>query len=192
MGIHTGIAIDGEVEDYLLAILPESLDFGDAPEPYPTLAIDLGAKHIIGEFFLGDVVDPEPDGQPDPNALGDDDVGAVDDEDGIIFLEGLNVGETSDVEVSVTTPIVTGGYLNAWIDFDQNGIWDEMNEQIITDELLFVGVDTLEIAIPDTAAKGTTFARFRFSPAAGLKPIDPLPFNSLDIFVGEWERRKSK
>ena len=68
---------DGETEDYLLLIDEEpELDFGDAPDPcYPTLLASNGARHTIDGPWFGpadDAPDPEPDGQPDADAMGDD------------------------------------------------------------------------------------------------------------------------
>ena len=50
-------------------------DFGDAPEPYPTLIADEGAEHALAEIspYLGrERPDLEDDGIPDELALGDD------------------------------------------------------------------------------------------------------------------------
>ncbi|MEZ5082274.1 MAG: hypothetical protein R2750_02290 [Bacteroidales bacterium] len=55
---------------------PNSI-FGDAPENaagnYPTTLAFNGAHHtIVPGIFLGNLVDPEPDGQPGPGADCDD------------------------------------------------------------------------------------------------------------------------
>jgi hypothetical protein len=57
---YTGLAPDGEVEDYYV-IIEEPLDFGDAPDPtYPTLSVSNGARHLISpNLFLGATVDAE-------------------------------------------------------------------------------------------------------------------------------------
>ena len=68
----------------------KNLDFGDAPDPlystageYPTLLANDGARHNIGGPYLGSIApDAETDGQPDADALGDDNNG-IDDEDGV-------------------------------------------------------------------------------------------------------------
>ena len=55
---------------------------------YPTLALNNGARHVIGGPWLGDATDKpdaEPDGQPHPQALGDDlSPTTSDDEDGVV------------------------------------------------------------------------------------------------------------
>ena len=69
-----GRASDGEVEDYRIGIEQGSpngeLDWGDAPDkPYPTLAANNGAVHLIANgAYLGARVDPAADGHPDPFA----------------------------------------------------------------------------------------------------------------------------
>lgn len=50
-----------------------NFDFGDAPDSYGTLLATNGARHgIVPGFHLGPTIDGEPDGQPTPNATGDD------------------------------------------------------------------------------------------------------------------------
>ena len=118
----SGMAFDGEVEDYQVFIEEEFLlDFGDAPDPtYPTLLVSNGARHVIAPNgpLLGFVIDPEPNGQPDPLALGDD-MNGLPDEDGVVFTSAIlpGAGATVDV-VNANVP----GLLNAWIDFDGDGI----------------------------------------------------------------------
>ncbi|MGZ0173411.1 MAG: cadherin domain-containing protein, partial [Planctomycetales bacterium] len=112
-------------ETFDLSVTSVALDFGDAPTttalPYATLVGNDGPRHIIGDLFLGSTVDAEADGQPDPAALGDDNNSALeppaDDEDGITFLSALNVGTTRQFRVNASR----AGFLDAWIDFNQNG-----------------------------------------------------------------------
>ena len=79
------------------------IDFGDADDPtYPTLLANDGARHMLdGVTFLGGTVDPEPDGQPDGTATGDDNDGNNDD-DGIIFNPILAGGPA---QITVTTSV---------------------------------------------------------------------------------------
>ncbi len=141
------------------------LDYGDAPDIYATLFEDDGAAHVIDTtLYLGDKIDAEADGQPGTFALGDDQNG-IDDEDGITFpslYRGANV--TFTVKASAQ------GYLNAWIDFDGNGSWEEGDEHIFVDEPLDAGFNYISGYIPEGADAGYTFARFRFSTATGLEP----------------------
>ncbi len=184
----TGPAKDGEVEDYLIAILPP-IDFGDAPEPYPTLFADNGAFHMLSQWYLGELIDAELDGLPHPDALGDDSDN-LDDEDGIIFLDELTSGAQASIEVKSNVPVGHSGYLSAWVDFDQNGSWESL-EQVIIDVELFGGLDTLTISIPTNASPGETFMRFRFSNQTGLGPTETFLFPAeINIKPGEVEDYK--
>lgn len=162
-----GCAPDGEVEDYQVNIaMPNILDLGDTPDPgYPTLLINNGAAHIVdGITFLGATVDVESDGQPDPLALGDDNSGIPDDEDGVTFDWPLLPGSPAKLTVIASVT----GLFNGWIDFDVDGTWTQANEHVFTDVLLAAGSNNLHFIVPSTALPGGTFARFRFSTISGL------------------------
>jgi len=143
------------------------LDLGDAPDStYPTLHASDGARHVLGgAHHLGSSVDSEPDGQPTAFADGDDTHGA-DDEDGVVFAASLLAGADESFQVTASV----AGMLNAWIDFNADGDWDDLGEQVFTDEPLVAGSNGLSVVIPLDAAVGTTFARFRFDSAGGLTP----------------------
>lgn len=111
--------------------------------------------------YLGDSVDYEGDGQQNSTATGDDTDN--DDEDGVIFTSLLTAGSTATVDVTAHVPLCsTGGYLNAWIDFNGNDDWADPGEQIFTDKALNGGLNTPTFPVPADAEPGTTFARFRF------------------------------
>ncbi|MEL6837629.1 MAG: GEVED domain-containing protein, partial [Bacteroidota bacterium] len=62
----TGLALSGEVEDYMVQII--GFDYGDLPDTYTTTG-DEAPRHIINEdLTLGDCVDTELDGIPEPMA----------------------------------------------------------------------------------------------------------------------------
>ncbi len=143
------------------------LDFGDAPDSasspsYPTLEANNGARHVIGSLFLGAGVDADGDGQPS-------DMADADADDGIRFLTSLVAG-ASATRSSVSVTASMSGRLDAWIDFNRDGDWDDIGEQIIDSEDLAGGENTLGFVVPASAADGTTFARFRLSSAGGLSP----------------------
>jgi uncharacterized repeat protein (TIGR01451 family) len=148
-----------------------AMDFGDAPISYGSASAEINLfKGIDGnyEFFvmLGDTIDHEMANSPSALADGDDN-SSVDDEDGVIFptlLKGANV------TIPVTTKVrgSGSGSLNAWIDWNGNGYFDDVGEQIINDELVFeTQVTNLLVNIPMDAVTGTTFARFRFGENVG-------------------------
>ncbi len=173
-----GYAANGEVEDYATTMAASTgsggntnvgsgnVDWGDAPSPYQTLAVENGASHKINDGIrLGANVDDEPDGQPQINANGDDNNG--DDEDGV-SIAAMTPGTLGIAQVNV----IGGGYLNAWIDFNGDGDWKDAGEQIATSEYLITGGNPNQITflVPANAVVGATFARFRFGVDAALPP----------------------
>lgn len=143
-------------------------DWGDAPLPYPTLAAHQGASHgLLPGFQLGALIDSERDGQPHPNALGDD-LNRLDDEDGVKFTGPLFAGMTATIEVTVMNGRYPAGYLQGWIDFNRDGDWNDPGEQIIKDRLLGEGVHQITFTVPAGAAVGQSFARFRYGFEPGL------------------------
>jgi uncharacterized repeat protein (TIGR01451 family) len=122
---YIGLAQDGEVEDYQAEIV--SLDFGDAQATGQTLLNDDGARHPITGLFLGEMIDSDPDGQPNADATGDDNDGDFDgngdDDDGITFLIRDGHGKASLYSDAYNTLVAEvagnqGGYLNVFLDFD--------------------------------------------------------------------------
>ncbi len=136
-------------------------DYGDAPATYPVLLSDNGARHAIdNSLYLGNSIDGESDGSPGSTA--EDDTS----DDGIIFLTELKAGEAAIAQV--TTSGV--GILNAWLDYNGDGDWDDDNEQIATDLLVSSGDNYISFDVPSTATSGSSYARFRLSSSSGLQP----------------------
>jgi hypothetical protein len=167
----TGVANDGEVEDYGVYIEHEqNVDWGDAPDSvqaplYPTLFANNGAHHVIlPGMFLGLLVDPEPDGQPNVPCTGDDiDLlypSLGDDEDGVIFTTALQPGGFAGVDVIASV----AGTLDAWADFNTDGDWDDALERIFTGQPLNPGINSLVFGVPAGASQGSNIvSRFRYS-----------------------------
>jgi len=143
--------------------MPNELDFGDAPDPtYPTLLASDGARHVVQPgFCLGGLVDIEPDGQPTPLADGDDLGGMWDDEDGVVFIPPITQGAIAQVDVTASAQ----GVVDAWVDFNKDGDWADANEQILTGQVVFPGLNNLFFNVPLNARPGQTCSRFRFSSA---------------------------
>ena len=134
------------------------LDYGDAPETYPTLLADDGARHVATGPTLGTARDTELDGQPTALANGDDTNGTAD-EDGIVGASSFAPGMTDAwVEVVVSAD----SYVNAWIDFNGDGTWDS-SEQLATDLALTAGTNHVTFAIPANAVPGVSYARLRLT-----------------------------
>jgi hypothetical protein len=179
----TGQAPDGEVEDYEVPIEePIELDFGDAPDaPYPTLLVSNGANHVIvPNIYMGMLIDGEPDGQPNANATGDD-TSNQPDEDGVVLTSLLDPISTATVDVTVSV----AGHLDAWIDWDNNGIWDP-SDQIFAAQPLVAGLNSLTFTVPSigkAAPAFDTFSRWRYSLAGGLPPDGPAPEGEVEDYM---------
>ncbi len=136
-------------------------EFGDLPDgPYPTLLASNAAVHLIpdgSQVFLGTLLDAEPDGQPTAGADGDDNnpISGPDDEDGVTFLQPFQPGQPAQIEIVASTD----GYLNAWVDFDGDGIL----EQIASDQFLSAGTNTITVNVPDVQLASQIYSRFRFT-----------------------------
>ena len=206
---YTGKAPDGEVEDDSVWIDTSHvnvLDYGDAPDNkfypiYPTLKAHQGACHFSDcHVRLGKYTDAENDGQPNTLANGDDTHGAPDDEDGVTFPNPFSATNNLITVwphnyLSANTIV----YLNGWIDFNHDHVWDNSSGSvehiIVNDQILYDGtsccfdsnhpgtVRNYQVAIPSGAA-GYTYARFRISDIPGQGPTQP---TSSPITIGEVE-----
>ncbi|MEC9097296.1 MAG: GEVED domain-containing protein, partial [Planctomycetota bacterium] len=93
------------------------------------------------------------------------------------FVDALVRGNTDvTVEVTASTGGYGGGLLNAWIDFDGDGIFDvaaedgDYSELIISNQVLVDGANLIDFSIPADAQLGATYARFRYSYEGNLGP----------------------
>ncbi|MFT6758443.1 MAG: LruC domain-containing protein [Chitinophagales bacterium] len=139
------------------------LDFGDAPDTYSTSMATNGARHEVGgNIFLGTTVDGETQAYISPSS--DDEVSS-DDEDGVNFITSLSAGAEAIVNVE-TNDI---GYLNAWIDFDKNGVFSS-DEKVVDGQALAAGSHNIAYFVPGAAKQGATWSRFRYSSIESLNP----------------------
>jgi hypothetical protein len=172
--------IEGTTE---IRIAVTYVDFGDTPDPtYPTLLESDGARHLlIGNYFLGEGVSAESDARyeldEDDNPIGD--AGGDTFDDGVVFHSPLMSG--ADVDVTVTASR-SGGVLDAWIDYNRDGDWDDSGEQVFNGTPLGAGENDLIVAVPAGLDPGTTFARFRFSSAGGLDPTGQAPDGEVEDY----------
>ena len=179
---YNGLVLNGEVEDYKVSITTYTLgnlDFGDAPDPsYPTLLASNGARHtIVPGIHLGNLVDPEPDGQPGIGANCDDldclYPSSGDDEDGVIMPSFVIQGSAVNITVSASV----NGYLDAWMDFNIDGDWADAGEHIFTNKPLTAGSNNLSFTVPVNAVTGQSYVRFRFRDFSGSISYDGLVSN---------------
>lgn len=182
----------GETEDYYFTpIVAERRDWGDAPDAagsvgYPTLAVNNGANHLISpNVFLGSAIDQDADGQPDANALGDDNDPDGDDEDGVTFLTPIIPGATARINVVAST----SGKLDAWLDFGRDNSWAEPEDRIAASVPLVPGDNLILVPVPVQARAGVSFARFRFSTAGGLGFAGPASDGEVEDYQVTIQRR---
>jgi hypothetical protein len=110
------------------------------------------------------LINAEPNGQPNVNASGD---GASD--DGVVIANNEIVAGRTATEVTVFPSV--DGVIDAWIDFNGDGDWNDPGEQIFVSEAVTGGNPSgvvLTFDVPAAAVEGTTYARFRFSTEGGL------------------------
>ena len=138
----------------------QGFDWGNAPAPYPTLRVDNGARHpILAGYGLGALVQGTPDGEPNANA-------AAVDNDGVVLPGSVSPGQSFTIRVTNTGT----GSLQGWIDWNRDGDWNDLGEQIFQNVSLTAGTHTFNVTAPASAVPGTTFARFRYGKEGGLSP----------------------
>lgn len=99
-----------------------------------------------------------------------DDVGQFDDEDGVTFLSRILPGCPAQAAVVTST----AAKLDAWIDFNQDGDWDDSDEKIFNSVSVNAGNNILSftgstnIVRPGGIVRGLAYARFRLSTAGNL------------------------
>lgn len=122
-------------------VAPAAFDYGDLPdlvngvgsEEYETLAANGGPSHqIIDGLFLGNTVDADTDGSPSTIAAGDDSTG-IDDEDGITSFSSLNIHPGGNLKLPLVVTNTTGeiAYVEAWIDWNGDGDFNDLNEMVV-------------------------------------------------------------
>ena len=151
-----------------VATIPAVLnrDYGDAPIAFAfsTSLAGFGARHIATGPMLGTIRDTEPDvtGSTLSNA---DNITATNDEDGVT-VGILTPGANATATVFVTSS--GAAKLDAWIDFNRDGDWDDTGEKIANSVSVVNGPNTLTFAVPGSASISLNYARFRISTAGGL------------------------
>ncbi len=168
-----GAAIDGEVEDYVVEIVSGvAMDFGDAPTAgqtgqlasYPVTVADDGARHLIGGPRFGAAVSPELDGTPNLDAA----IEEQQDPSLGIEVSELVVGQAGQISFDVQGQ---DGFVNAWIDYNRDGSWDDTDESIVRDKLVPAGtIANYYFSVFHSLAGQETFIRARVASTPGLGP----------------------
>ena len=158
--------------------LPLAADYGDAPDTaagtgagnYNTLATDSGPSHVIvAGLRMGAGVDGDDGTLQNAVANADDvDQALPDDEDGLsnpVADLMLTIGAVPTVNVIVTNTTGSTATLSGWIDYNNNGAFDNSTERAQASVVNGTdgGIMTLTFPAVSVGFTGTTYARFRLS-----------------------------
>lgn len=146
-----------------------TLDYGDAVDSYHSSLATGGARHVAIGPVLGSNRDSESDGQPSANADGDD-IDQANDDDGILQTGSIIATRSQPTTASFAAVASADGFLDAWIDFNGDGLFDDANEKIYNSVRVTTGTNVLAFDVPSNAQSGSTYARFRISSSGGLAP----------------------
>ncbi len=148
-----------------------TVDYGDAPNSYSTTLDSNGPRHTVDQsgLFLGSIIN----GEASPRSPIDNS------DDGISFVTSLEIGLDALVDIEASS----SGYIHAWVDFNQNGIFDHDSENVLSGKVVTPGINTFLIAIPNDAVSGSTWARFRLSSSDVVLPIGGEPDGEVEDYV---------
>ena len=101
-----------------------SFDWGDAPAPYTTLAADGGPRHLTDEGFALWI--DEPNDLTDRSVTFESDarIQEKDDDNGVRVAGSLRPGFSVNIEVGIHNLDGRDFYLDAWFDWNANGIFE--------------------------------------------------------------------
>ena len=189
----TGAMIAGEIKDRagnalrandetgdttLTIIMVDGYDYGDTPQPlYATSKVNNGPRHRIADgFYLGRGVSAEGDAAT---------AGGDTFDDGVVFPASIVKGFSTSI--TVTAAGITAdrlGYLNAWIDYNRDGVFAD-SERItnLGGRLLVNGSNNVQITVSGDVVAGTLNARFRYSSVATLGPQGDAPDGEVEDYV---------
>lgn len=161
---------NGTATNVLFGLLNQAFnDLGDLAD-YPTTSGQNGPSHfIVPGFQLGARIDGEVTVVPTPDADADN-LNGTNDEDGVVIVSNGGLMEVGANTLRVTVSGV-GGYLNGWIDWNDDGDWDDEFEQVFTNRLLTEGPGgtpashNLSVTAPLDMSGGPLAARFRWGSA---------------------------
>jgi len=152
------------------------IDYGDAPDTgigngpgnYNTLLANNGPRHqIVAGLTLGTQITGEEDAYQNSDATGDDLTQGIQDDGVHTPLPILSLSATTyRLHVTATNNTPTPANLYAWVDFNQNGLF-EVNESSVVTVPANSGtaVYPMNFTVPTGVVlnSGSTFARFRLT-----------------------------
>ena len=142
------------------------------------------ASHELGTGLkLGTRIDAEIEGYPSDNANGDNQ-NASNDEDGFGDLSKIYfiAGEQTTLDFTATLGSVDTGYLNAWIDFNQDGVFSDGEQVLINEEVTETSDRQVTLTVPIEALNGETYLRFRLSSQKDIDWYGPAPDGEVEDY----------
>ena len=161
----------------ILVEVIERFDFGDAPNDYPVRLARDGARHQPSDLYLGRSIDFDLDGITSHDATGD-----LLDEDGVQFLSTPIVTPSGGNLTGWAIESTQTGYVDAWIDFNQDNHWDMTQEKVLDSVPVDSGNNLLSLTLPAETPAGETFARVRLSGSGDLQPIGQAPDGEVEDY----------
>lgn len=159
-----GVAI-GEVIVNGDEIFESCLDLGDAPDIYGTLLSSDGPRHVINNALHIGTSLPVSNSDGTPSEFADDDPG----DDGVeSFIYSVEEG-VYIVDINVTNTSSDTAQLVGWIDFNNNGVFENNYERSIISSQANIDTDYIGPMIltwdnlPDGTNPNGKYARFRIS-----------------------------
>lgn len=158
-----------------LPMLAHADDVSDAPASY-----GIASHQVNPEVRIGSIISNDPTGDLS-STLAD-----ADDDDGVM-IPPLTQGQSATIIVNVNQRLGGNGetLLHAWIDWDGDGTFDQVNDRITPSTGPFLsfgtalsGTISINVTVPANAITTPTFARFRWAegafsaiPAFGIAPL---------------------
>ncbi len=156
-------------------------DYGDAPESY-------GSSYhgIIQSLKLGTEVDHESQNAYSVNADGDDIGDNYDDEDGLDIGNIPTLVETKSTytieNISVYNDMGTDAYLIGWIDFDNNGLFDDDEKAYTTVSTGTDGNVRLSWQVTSDIKPSNSYLRLRLSTDLGINATNDSAFGEVEDY----------
>lgn len=148
----------------------DSYDFGDLGSK--TTMADGGAHAgVLTGFHLGADISREAD------AVATDSF-----DDGITVTSNVFAGGTVTTDVAVSLGGFRPGFLQAWVDANNDGLFGD-DEQVISNVRLLEGTHEVSFTMPANAATGAVPARFRYGWEFGIGPYDAAMAGEIEDYV---------
>lgn len=161
----TGSGGTGEVEDYIVTMLPAPVDYGDHA-PFGAASSIVSANLRIGT----NPTDADATNPANATATGDDATG-TDDEDTV--LPSFTVGSASTVSLTLFNNSGASAWITGWIDWNGDGVLDNATERIIPETAISTSTAaqsrSFTVNVPANAVRGSPLGvRLRLSNQSGI------------------------